>query len=144
MFCLICISGLAVGEEISLRNKIMTLGRNDDNDICILDSEVSRHHCRITQDNRVMTVEDLDSRNGLFVNEIFYSESCGLKEKDFLRLGNTTYLVYDDANPPAYYKDVKKILAQSNKEPKEIIVNIMALQMSQTVTCSKDNIPKRG
>jgi len=133
MFRLICIDGLAVGEELPILNELTTLGRNDDNDICVLDSEVSRHHCRITRNEHDLTVKDLGSRNGLYVNEVYHKDEHTLKPSDLLRLGNTTYMLYDDDNPPANYDEIKNILAKVPKAPHEVMMNILSLQMSQTI-----------
>ena len=136
MFRLICIDGSGVGDEIPILEKIITLGRNDDNDVCILDSEVSRNHCKITHESDQLTIQDLESRNGLYINEVLSRDSQTLNSKDVLRVGNTSYLIYDDDNPPANYAEIKTILSLVPKAPEEVLINIMALQMSQTITPS--------
>ena len=143
MFRLICIDGLAVGEEISLTDAVTTVGRNDDNAICILDSEVSRNHCKLHLQDNAVVVEDLSSRNGVYVNETLHKGMYKLNPSDLLRLGNTTYLLYDDQNPPGNYHDIKNILAQVPKQPKEVMMNILELQMSQTIVLPKDTVPKK-
>lgn len=46
----------------------LTIGREPDNTIIVNDSMVSRHHARIDWASESYTIQDLDSRNGTFVN----------------------------------------------------------------------------
>ena len=55
-------------QAFPLHKTILTLGRAVDNDIVIDDSEVSRHHARLTLQGNNWVLEDLGSRNGTFVN----------------------------------------------------------------------------
>jgi len=144
MYRLICIDGIGVGEEITLRNKVTTVGRNEDNVICILDSEVSRQHCNIVVTENTIQVEDLGSRNGVYINEVHRTGANQMSANDLLRIGNTTYLLYDDSNPPANYEEIKNILSTVPKPPQEVMMNILELQMSQTVVLPKDSVPDKG
>ena len=44
------------------------IGRTGDADICIDRTEVSRCHARITVQGTTATIEDLDSKNGTYLN----------------------------------------------------------------------------
>jgi len=44
------------------------IGRNATAEVCLDDSTVSRHHARIVVTPAGVTLEDLGSRNGTFVN----------------------------------------------------------------------------
>lgn len=46
----------------------MTLGRGEECDIVVPERQVSRVHLRITRDARGYLVEDLDSKNGTYIN----------------------------------------------------------------------------
>lgn len=49
--------------------KVITIGRNPDNDVCIHDPYVGRHHCQIVQyDNGTYAIVDMGSTNGTYVN----------------------------------------------------------------------------
>lgn len=48
----------------------VTLGRDPDNDLPLADVKLSRHHCRILRTPEGFLLEDLESRNGTFVNGI--------------------------------------------------------------------------
>jgi chromosome segregation ATPase len=53
----------------SLSKPVTTIGRGSASDIRILDAIVSRLHARLTTDQDVTIIEDLGSKNGVFVNE---------------------------------------------------------------------------
>jgi FHA domain len=55
------------GEALALFDG-MRIGRNDDNDVVVVDGRVSRHHARIVTDGSGFAVEDLQSSNGTFVD----------------------------------------------------------------------------
>lgn len=54
--------------------KQITIGRQDDNDIIINDSNVSQHHCRCYEENGNYYVVDTNSTNGVRVDGIRISE----------------------------------------------------------------------
>jgi LysM repeat protein len=51
-----------------LGKDVITIGRSPDNDIVIDETEVSRHHARLTRRGNDWILEDLGSRNGTTVN----------------------------------------------------------------------------
>src|SRR5215510_6415082 len=55
--------------KVSLDRPVTTIGRSSMNDLPISDKMLSRQHARIVRDNDGgLTVEDLGSRNGTFLN----------------------------------------------------------------------------
>ena len=52
-----------------MEKSMITIGRREDNDIVIYDPIVSRCHCIITYSNGIYFIEDLDSKNGTFVDK---------------------------------------------------------------------------
>lgn len=60
--------GPNAGQRISLSEFPVTIGRDTANQIVIKDEEVSRFHCRLKKRGQIFVLEDLDSRNGCFVN----------------------------------------------------------------------------
>jgi len=47
----------------------MSFGRNEDNDVILIDDGVSRHHARITRRGERFLLEDLSSSNGTFLKK---------------------------------------------------------------------------
>lgn len=71
--------------------KVVTIGRNPENDVVFNDPSVSRHHCQITQyDNGSFTLSDFGSTNGTYVNGHRISGEVPLSPTDVVRVGNTT------------------------------------------------------
>lgn len=64
-----------------------TLGRAPDNSIAIADGSVSSRHARILRTPEGFTVEDLQSRNGTFVNGEQVTDKRLLADGDLIRLG---------------------------------------------------------
>jgi hypothetical protein len=78
------------GEPIVLSRDIMTIGRARDRDICISSKAVSRDHARLVMSARSVTVFDMDSENGCFVNDERVKRQR-LRENDVLRIGDRSY-----------------------------------------------------
>lgn len=67
----------------------LTFGRAEDNDVCLAGEafpSVSTHHARLRIEDGALWVEDLDSRNGTFVNDE-QVERRALRAGDVLQLG---------------------------------------------------------
>jgi hypothetical protein len=78
------------GDPIALSREIMTIGRSRDNDICIPSRAVSRDHARLVVSARSVTVIDMHSANGCFVNDEPVKRHK-LREADVLRIGDRSY-----------------------------------------------------
>jgi len=90
------------GKEFRLRGT-MRIGRSDDSEITLADAQASRHHAAISPEPGGFAIQDLDSRNGTFVNGKKLDEPRLLKDGDRLRIANTV-LVFrwePDLSPPA-------------------------------------------
>ena len=69
----------------------LTLGREEDNDIQLRLSNISRHHVKITDKQDGIVVQDLDSTNGTYVNGTKINTST-LQNGDTISFGR--HLVY--------------------------------------------------
>ena len=69
-------------QEYTFDKAEIGLGAMDDNDIVLSDDTVSRHHCKIVQENSGYVLVDLASTNGTFINKVRVREA-------FLRPGCT-------------------------------------------------------
>jgi PAS domain S-box-containing protein len=78
--------------------RTVSVGRNDDADLVLGDSSMSRRHAQFTVDGATVTVKDLGSRNGCFLNGTRVSEA-ELRDGDQLRLGAT--MLHFHASGPA-------------------------------------------
>jgi predicted component of type VI protein secretion system len=80
---------------------VTSLGRHDDCIIRIKSSQVSRRHCEIHEAGDVLTVRDLGSSNGTFVNGKRVLGQQALKVGDELTVGSVTLRVATLGQPVA-------------------------------------------
>ena len=73
-------------ENHELKKLRITIGRHSDNDILIANLTISNHHAIITNEGGEFYIQDNDSTNGTFVNDIKVSKST-IKSGDSIRLG---------------------------------------------------------
>jgi hypothetical protein len=78
------------GAAVVLSRDILTIGRTKENDICIASRAVSRDHARLLLSPRSVTIVDMDSANGCFVNEAPVKKQT-LRDGDVLRIGDRSY-----------------------------------------------------
>jgi pSer/pThr/pTyr-binding forkhead associated (FHA) protein len=71
----------------------MSVGRNNDCDICIPIDEISRNHARLQSASDGVVVEDLASANGTFVNDQRVHAGTLLKPGDEVRFDTVRFLL---------------------------------------------------
>lgn len=62
------------GDPIPLLKKKLLVGRRESCDIVLRFANVSAHHCQLTIDNGYLYARDLQSRNGIKVNDVRVQE----------------------------------------------------------------------
>ncbi|MBP5546849.1 MAG: FHA domain-containing protein [Bacteroidales bacterium] len=68
--------------------KTISIGRSQDNDVVLDNSQISRHHCELIQyDDGKVAICDNNSMNGTFVNGERISEKRFLQMSDSVRIG---------------------------------------------------------
>jgi predicted component of type VI protein secretion system len=82
-----------------LRRPEATIGRALGSTIRIPSSEVSRLHCRLRIENGVVTVEDLESINGTFLNGVRVRDTQTVRPGDRLTIGPATLVVEYELTP---------------------------------------------
>jgi pSer/pThr/pTyr-binding forkhead associated (FHA) protein len=82
--------------DFTLADPDFVIGRADDCDLQLESDFVSRHHCRLIVDDRdrVVTVLDLGSHNGTFVNDGPVAGERRLKDGDKLVVGCIPFAVH--------------------------------------------------
>lgn len=73
------------------------VGRSSDVDVVLVEEMVSRQHARVGFRGGALTVEDLGSTNGTFVNGERIRESTVLRVGDLIHIGTSVLLVVDEA-----------------------------------------------
>ena len=85
--------GTEAGKRIELNTFPAILGRDPKCTIVIKDAEASRRHLRIKQRGRLFILEDLDSRNGTYVNGDRVINTT-IKSGDKILLGSTELVFF--------------------------------------------------
>ena len=89
MWTLKFISGKYQGGEFPLRpNREIIIGRSSDLDMVLVEDMVSRKHAKIVTDDRTVSIQDLGSTNGTFVNGEKI-RAVRLKEGDRILVGTS-------------------------------------------------------
>ncbi len=89
---LIVIDGPGKGQNYVLGAAVFTIGRQEANDLQILEAAVSRRHCEIHRQGDEYELRDVGSARGTFVNNVPVGRRT-LAHGDFLQI-STTSLVY--------------------------------------------------
>ncbi len=108
--------GTADEQILLFDDNIISIGALDDNDVVLDDDTVSRHHCRIVQENDAYILQDLDSTNGTHVNGVRIREAF-LTANVVLSVGNTDirFRAIDETVPikPSDAQRLGKIVGRS-------------------------------
>jgi len=98
---LILQQGAGIGRRWSLQEGAVTIGREQDCDIVLLDRHVSRYHARISRLGDGFVVEDLESKNGTHINGRELVGSHILRDGDEIQIALRFKLAFVDAGATA-------------------------------------------
>jgi Domain of unknown function (DUF4388)/Inner membrane component of T3SS, cytoplasmic domain len=106
------ISGKYQGGEFPLRaNREIVIGRSSDLDMVLVEDMVSRRHAKITTADGNLTIQDVGSTNGTFVNGEKIEGVAQLAEGDRILVGTSIIkVVAVDANSPDSEADARRRL----------------------------------
>ena len=97
---LVAIAGPLNGTTIELTATEVCIGRDSGSQVCVPSAWVSRRHCALHLEGDRVVVQDLDSRNGTFVNGIPVTRQ-ELKHGDLLTVGDCSFRFVCDSEAPA-------------------------------------------
>ena len=80
------------GRQYQLNGVTTRIGRLDDNDIVLDDTEVSRHHAVIIDTGTDFLITDMKSTNGVQVRGRRVHRSATLADGDHIRVGNSEFV----------------------------------------------------
>lgn len=79
--------GSGAGSRYLIDTDVTSIGRHPDSDIFLDDITVSRHHAKLVRSGDAITVEDLGSLNGTYVNRTLIDGSAQLRMGDEVQVG---------------------------------------------------------
>jgi len=94
------VAGPLEGRTFPLGEDELSIGREPSNQISLLDSLVSRRHCVIRRSGQGFLIQDLDSRNSTFVNNVPIKERS-LADGDQIRIGKSILVFQGLPQEPA-------------------------------------------
>lgn len=102
-------------KEVITLQDFCTIGRGEQNTLCIHDPFVSKRHARIEKRGSTYIIKDLRSSNGTFLNETPVLEAQ-LKSNDQLRLGESLWTFSSSKEPQATLPSSKNAQWQAQLE----------------------------
>ena len=90
------ITGPGAPRTFPLQGKELKVGRSDGCDVRIDAQDLSRIHARILLRDGIVEIEDLNSRNGILLNEVKV-HSARLSEGDLIQLGDLVFAFHEGA-----------------------------------------------
>lgn len=94
-----------LGKRFLLTKSELTIGRDRENDIILQSDSVSRRHCRIERRGDHLTIIDLDSTNGTFVNDNEPITSTPLRRGDQIKVGDTIFKYLSGSDVESQYHE---------------------------------------
>jgi pSer/pThr/pTyr-binding forkhead associated (FHA) protein len=139
-----------VGQEHSLENLPVKIGRAVENEVVIISKRVSREHARIWRDGRRIFIEDLGSTNGTFLNDERVLSPAALRDGDQILVGDVLFSFHDPDTTtvetpfPELEVNVNAGVVRVNRfvvalSPKEFTL-LAYLHERRGKVCSKDDI----
>ncbi|MBI0424317.1 FHA domain-containing protein [Acinetobacter sp. ACIN00229] len=86
------ITGEITGQEISV-DRDMLVGRHQDADVLLQAAEISRRHAALLLKDQLLWVQDLNSSNGTFINDIRIEQEKQLHNGDIVQFASFKFSV---------------------------------------------------
>lgn len=90
---LVVVQGRSASQTLKIGAGVMTVGRQQDCQLRIASSQVSRKHCQIFEKKGLLLVKDLGSSNGTLVNGKRIADQRVLEHGDELTVGSVRFRV---------------------------------------------------
>lgn len=88
-------------KSFALPSGVTVIGRQQNCGVCIPLSTISRQHCTLILEDQQLTVRDLGSRNGTFINDDRIKEAV-VNGGDVLRIGPVKFVLQLNGQPDSF------------------------------------------
>ena len=92
-FQLVVVQGRSASQVLKVGSAVMTVGRQQDCQLRIASSQVSRKHCQLFEKKGLLLVKDLGSSNGTLVNGKRIVDQRVLEPGDELEIGKVKFRI---------------------------------------------------
>lgn len=108
--CLVVIYGQDLGKKYRFSQENLIIGRSSKSDIHIDEESVSRSHCRLKRIGKGITIKDLGSTNGTYVND-HQADEIILRDGDLIKVGRTIFKFLSGGNiENAYHEEIYRLM----------------------------------
>lgn len=114
-------------KDIPISEKDIIIGRQPDCNIRVLKSSVSRRHCKVTLVDNKVTVSDLKSSNGTFVNNKKIKAPTRVHPGDILTVADIHFTLTIDGKP-------------QELSPPEMVLNLEQLYYTRQEWTNPENL----
>ena len=104
------------GVAISIRRNNFIIGSSEDANMRCLSKAISPRHCELIQGDEQITVRDLDSETGTFLNGDRLTDVRQLKHGDRLKVGRLEFEVEFAAESDSVSQFVNELLEEGDEE----------------------------
>jgi two-component system cell cycle response regulator len=106
--CFTCLTGALSGQLFKVQKGQLLIGRSPHAELRLDDDGISRNHARIRSETNRAWIEDMESRNGTFVNGERIKASVELKDGDKVQVGRGTVLRFgfQDALDESFHENL--------------------------------------
>ncbi len=122
----------------------LTIGRKEGNTIRLTERNVSRRHARVMRHNGSITIEDLDSYNGIRVNGSRINGKIKLKESDRVQIGDYLIEIKSEAARDQMNEatqPMERVDPMGNTPVPEVTALSTAVTVPTAVPIEMDNLP---
>src|SRR5437764_1033218 len=102
---LVVLYGLELGRKFDLTREQTIIGRSSKADIQIDQESISRNHAKVTATQQHVTIKDMGSTNGTYVNDEQIGGEYQLRNGDLVKIGRTIFKFIAGGNIEAAYHD---------------------------------------
>jgi pSer/pThr/pTyr-binding forkhead associated (FHA) protein len=135
--------------EVPVGSRPVTIGRAPDNDIPVDNLAVSNYHAKVYFEAGRMVVEDLDSLNGTFVNDLRI-ERATLHDQDKIHIGKHIIKVdtsgdapvpWDSGRKKAATPRINETMVLDTKERRQMLQQAAAMGESMQFASARMKVP---
>ena len=130
------ITGELTGQEISI-DRDMLVGRHQSADIVLQAGEISRKHAAFLLKDQGLWLQDLNSSNGTFVNDLQIEHETLLKQGDIVQFASLKFSVLEPAQEVELPAEIEKTVAALNQDETVAEAAPVSEQPSEAVAVSE-------
>ncbi|OTG67212.1 FHA domain-containing protein [Acinetobacter silvestris] len=116
------VTGESTGEAVNI-DRDMLIGRHQDADFVLQSAEISRRHAALVLKDNMLWIQDLNSSNGTFVNDVRIAHETLLNNKDIVQFASLKFSVIQVAQDEFTESVLEPIVTESQtlEQPAEAI-----------------------